>query len=101
MLQQREWGVTIEGGGETAWDGKYMMPTGITADGQGHLFVTDENNRCIPTYSVTGEHQGVLLEEGEQGLGESQSVRWSDARSSLVTAHRTKDGSYISVISLQ
>ncbi len=77
-----------------------MFPMSVTADGQGHLFVTDGENHCIKKFSVDGEYLGILLNEGEQGLGEPYCLKWNDATSFLVVAHKKYDGYYISVISL-
>ncbi len=91
--------------------GKKIGPRDITVDGLGHLFVTDENNKCIQKLSGTGEYLGVHLKEGDQGLGELKDVQWHDASSSLVVGHAKweqathdqwrKQYMYISVVSLQ
>ena len=76
-----------------------IRPKGVTTDGQGHVFVTDENNKCIQIFSAGGKYVGVLLKEGQQGLGEPRRVRWNDATSSLVVAHKKDRNIFISVIS--
>ena len=81
--------------------GEQMCPGDITTDRLGHLFVADFRNNCncIHKFSLTGEYLGVLVKEGEQGLGEPRCVRWNDATSSLVIAHKKDGGYYISVVS--
>ena len=74
--------------------GKKMRPWDITADGWGHLFVADIDNKCIQKFSVTGEYLGVILEEGEQGLGDPRHVRWNESNSALVVGHE-KDNNYL------
>ena len=47
-----------------------LLPRGVTADDQGHLFVCDEANACIQLFSVSnGSYSGTLLKMGRKGLG--------------------------------
>lgn len=64
-----------------------MMAEGVTTDGRGHVFISDESNRCIHMLSNKGSYLGVLLKEGEQGLGRPRLVHWCSETSSLVVAH--------------
>ena len=63
-----------------------MMAEGVTTDGCGHVFISDESNGCIHVLSNKGFHLGVL-KEGEQGLGRSRLIHWCNEASSLVVAH--------------
>ena len=87
-----EWKKEIEG----------MEKSGIVSDSHGHLFVCDDDNRCIHMLSVSdGQHLGCLIKTGEQGLGIPLWAVWSEGMLSLIVAH-TKDWKmFISVIKVQ
>ena len=54
------------------WDKELpgMTRCALIPDGHGHLFVSDQDNKCIHLLSVLdGEYLGCLIKEGEQGLG--------------------------------
>ncbi len=81
--------------------GKKMEPFGITADGQGHLFVADLKNQCVQKFSAGGKYLGVLVKQGEEGLGEPYCLKWNGFISPLIVAH-SKDGmEHISVVHLE
>ena len=65
--------------------------TGVTTDGNGHLFVCDVNNACVQMFSTDGAYTGPLIKEGEQGLGCPEWIRWCTASSSLVVSHTDKE----------
>ena len=64
-----------------------MTAEGVTSDGHGHLFVSDENNKCVHVFSISGDHVGTVLHEGEQGLGRPRLIHWCDSSFSLIVAH--------------
>ena len=67
--------------------GDEMTAEGVTSDGHGHLFVSDENNKCVHVFSISGDHVGTVLHEGEQGLGRPRLIHWCDSSFSLIVAH--------------
>ena len=71
---------------------------GLTTDGNGHLFVCDISNSCIQLFDMDGKYMGVLLHEGEQGLGKPQWVRWSSDTKSLNVAHVKNEKWFLSVV---
>ena len=64
-----------------------MTAEGVTSDGRGHLFVCDENNKCVHVFTTSGDHVGAVLREGEQGLGRPRLIHWCDCSSSLIVGH--------------
>ena len=73
-----------------------MDTRGVVADGQGHLFVCDYNNRCVHLLSATdGVHLGVVVKKGENGLGKPKEVAWHGDSASLVVAHYNHTGCFI------
>ena len=73
-----EWKKEIEG----------MENAGIAADGDGHLFVCDGDNRCVHMLSVSdGQYLGCLIKKGDQSLGAPLWAAWSEETSSLIVAH--------------
>ena len=70
---------------------KKFKPHGVAADGRGHLFVSDEVNKCIQMFSVSdGQHLGRFGLEVEQSIGR---IDWRDSTSSLLVAYN-KDNEY-------
>ena len=83
--KKREWCVV-----ENLAEGP-LSPQGLTIDGKGQLYICDPNNGCIQMFSSGGEYKGVLLRQGEQGLGTPWSVRWCNSKSLLIVLHKTKE----------
>ena len=71
---------------------------GLATDENGHLFVCDISNSCIQLFDMDGKYLGVLLHEGEQGLGKPQWVRWSSDTKSLNVAHVKNQKWFLSVV---
>ena len=88
----RKWSVT-----ETPTE-KPMDPQGLTTDGRDQLYICDPNNECIQVFSSGGEYTGVLLRQGEQGLGTPLSVRWCNSKSLLVVLHRIEEEDLLSFV---
>ena len=72
----------------------------ITTDGRGQLFATDPRNRCVHVLSTDGTYIGVLIKQGEQGLGKPMFSYWSSKYSSLIVFHGKGREDRISVIKL-
>ena len=71
-----------------------IRASGVTTDGQGHLFICDFNNKCVHALSIQGgKHLGVVVREGEEGLGTPYKVTWHRESASLVVINE-KDGVY-------
>ena len=68
-----------------------LRAMGVTADGNGHLFVRDWNNECIHLYSFDGKFVKKLLEEGRHDLETIRRIRWCENNSSLIVVH-SEDG---------
>ena len=64
-----------------------MTAEGVTSNGRGHLFVCDENNKCVHVFTTSGDLVGTVLREGEQGLGRPRLIHWCDGSSSLIVGH--------------
>ena len=86
-------------GGELKWRVSGKLPGmeheihayGITADEQGHLFVTDWENECIHALSVRdGTHLGVVVRKGQEGVGEPHEIIWHNESASLIFTHKTR-----------
>ena len=60
---------------------------GITADGDGHLFICDRHNASIQMFSSSGEHLEVVMGERQKLLGIPMKIRHSREMSSLVVVH--------------
>ena len=77
---------------------------GLTSDEKGHIFVCDEANACVHMFHVQHrQHMGVLLSEGQQGIGVPLKAEWCKEKSSLVLAHRNQKAHrklFISVIKI-
>ena len=83
-------------GGELRWMVSGKLPgmqdeicaLGVTADDQGHLFACDRENRCVHVLSVRdGTHLGVVVREGDEGVGEPDRVAWHSDSASLIVAN--------------
>ena len=80
---------------------KEMGVRGVTTDGRGHLFLCDLDNSCIQLFCTDGRYLGVLMRQGEHGLGRPFDIRWCVATSSLVVGHSMRRERYISFIKVQ
>ena len=77
---------------------KFLKAEGLTTNDQGHLFVCDDNNKCVQMLNVAdGRYLGTLIKNGEQGLGEPARIRWCSKISSFVIIHLKNDKWWISV----
>ena len=66
----------------------HIRVSGVTSDDRGNLFVCDFANKCVHLFKAEdGTHLGVLLRQGEAGLGVSRKVGWCCKASTLVIAH--------------
>ena len=91
--KRRKWSVTESLAEEP------LSPQGLTTDGKGQLYVCDYNSTCIQIFSTGGTYKGVLLRQGQQGLGIPRSVRWCSSKSLLVVLHRTdEEGDLLSFV---
>ena len=90
-----EWSVN----GNVTEEDKEIHPSGVTAGGNGHLFVCDNNNKCVQMFSADGVHVKTLLRQGQQAIGEPLCIRWCDDDDSsvLVVSHAKKKYNHISV----
>ena len=79
---------------------KPMSPYAVTSTGRGHLFVYDENNRCIHMFNLNknDKYIGVLLNAGDLGLGEPTRLRWCQKMSSLIVVHKVNGKISISIV---
>ena len=82
-----------------------MRPRCITADADGHLFVCDEQNKCIQMFSTSdGQYLGTLMTDLEEGIGDPFNLCWWQGASSLIVHHakddKSNDHCFISVLSL-
>ena len=68
-----------------------MEPSGITADGRGHLFICDTANNCIQIFDTDGTYLCPVNCNGEVKLGTPDRVAWSKTESALVVAHSVTD----------
>ena len=75
----------------------------VVADDQGHLFINDVINKCVHILSArNGAYLGVVVREGDWGIGTPAEIAWHSESASLVVAHHHKDGVYhLSVFSRQ
>ena len=74
-----------------------MCPVGITTDGRGHLFVTDENNEFIHMFSAS---DGLYITDLKI-TGNPQAIRWCKKSSSLVLNVIEKGKFHLNVINVQ
>ena len=92
-----EWSVK----GELSGVEDEITAEGVTSDGRGHLFVSDENNKCVHVFSTSGDHVGIVLREGEQGLGRPRLIHWCESSSNLIVAHIIDEQYCISQIEVE
>ena len=72
-LPEMEWGIDARG---------------VTADEQGHLFVCDKENSCVhELFAGDGKHLGVVLREGQEGVGKLYNAAFHEDSASMVVAH--------------
>ena len=92
--KQLEWSVE----GRLPSRNKVIKAQGLTTDDHGHIFVCDDNNKCVQMFHVAdGRYLGTLIRNGEQGLGEPFVIRWCSRISSFVIIHEKNDKWCISV----
>ena len=61
---------------------------GVTADEQGHLFVCDKENSCVhELFAGDGKHLGVVVRQGQDGVGKLYNSAYHQDSASLVVAH--------------
>ena len=61
---------------------------GVTADDRGHLFVCDRENSCVhELFAEDGKHLGVVVREGQEGVGKLYNAAFHQNSASLVVAH--------------
>ena len=91
--------------GQLQWSAQKKIPSGIfrsnfvAGDSNGRLFVNDHTNKCIQMFSASdGQYPGCFMKQGDQGLGVIWQLRWCEATSSFVVAHRDDAKYYISDI---
>ena len=77
---------------------KNVRPVGVTSDGHGHLFVSDNENKCIHMFATDGGYMGALLREEVQTLSQLAGIRWSNKFSSLLVVHMVNERYSISAI---
>ena len=94
--QEMEWCITGKIG-EARTEAE-ISPCGVATDGRGHLFICDPVNGCVQMFSTVGQYLGVLLKEGDHGLGKPRWLCWIQGISSLVLTHEKNKLCYIDVI---
>ena len=77
-----------------------LKAQGITADDDGHLFASDDNNSCIQMFDIDGQYLGAVLKKGDHGLSDPHALTWCKGLSSLVVVHG-RGARFISVIKVQ
>ena len=80
---------------------KVIKAQGLTTDDDGHLFVCDDNNKCVQMFDVAdGRYLGAAIKAGECGLGEPWAIAYSSKMCALVVAHLKGEGQkwWISVL---
>ena len=81
---------------------KIIKAPGLSADENGHLFVYDDNNKCVQMFNVAdGRYLGTLIESEKQGLGDPVRIVWCSRMSSLVVIHLKNNFSFIAVFLVQ
>ena len=78
-----------------------MKPSGITTDGQGHLFICDMDNKCIHIFYTDGTYMCPVDCNGKVELGIPERIDWSKSESALVVTHRVDSKCFISVLKIQ
>ena len=68
-----------------------MIPTQVTTDGKGEIFVVDTANKCVQMFSIDGIYEGVILKEGQHGINTPCHIAWCMKTSSLIVAHEDED----------
>ena len=86
--------------GELAGMTKSIKAQEVTTDGQGHLFVSDNHNKCIQMFDFNGNYLGGVLKKGDHGLRTPRALTWCKGLSSLVVVHGGAPV-FISVIKVQ
>ena len=70
---------------EVEWD---IDARGVTADDHGHLFVCDKENSCVhELFAGDGKHLGVVMREGQEGVGKLYNTAFHQGSASMVVAH--------------
>ena len=69
------------------WIIKGTNAQGVTTDGRGLLFVCDADRCCVQVYSTDGRCLGVLISEGDSGMGKPMKIHWCERTGSVVIAH--------------
>ena len=92
--KQLEWRVE----GRLPGMSKVLKAQGLTTDEHGHLFVCDDNNKCIQMFCVSdGRYLGAVIKPKQCGLGDPWAITWSRKRSSLVVIHVIQEKWFLSV----
>ena len=79
-----EWSVTDKLPGNL----REMSPQSVTADQEGHLFISDSNNACVQMFSCAdGKYMGALLKSESYRVS---SICWNKEFASMIVA-RTKN----------
>ena len=88
--------------GQPKWSiERNMNPKALSADGRGHLFVSDSANTSIEVVSTDGNYKVCLIKAGEQGLGVPMRIRWCDTTGSLIVAHCKNKTMFLSIVGIQ
>ena len=81
---------------------KRMIPTDVTTDGHGHLFVCDTNNACLQMLSTDGHFLEAfdldVLKVKNKGVATPHHICWSSDLSSLVVVFENNKKHFIAVI---
>ena len=81
---------------------KRMIPTDVTTDGRGHLFVCDINNACLQMFSTDGHILEAfdldILKVKNKGVATPHHICWSSDLSSLVVVFENNKKHFIAVI---
>ena len=97
-------------GGELKWKVSGKLPgmeheikaCRVAAGKQGHLFVYDIMNKCVHVLSARdGTHLGVVVREGQDGVGIPCKVAWHSESASLSAVHWKDKAYHLSVFSGQ
>ena len=83
---------------EREWVVKGKDMQGVTTDRRGHLFVCNSDKGCVQVYSTDGRCLGVLISEGDGGLGKPMKIRWHERTRSAVIAHLIRNIWHISSV---
>ena len=71
---------------------------GITTDGQGRLFVSDYQNKCIQMFSLDGVYIKAIIQGQIQSLYQPVQIRWCNNISSLIVTHMKRKYYGISIV---